>query len=58
MTKVIERTGSMLDTPPQDKLHKHLHIFHVGAYNIMMQLNENDFHITGLLWGESTRFWQ
>ena len=24
--KVIERTSSMLGTPPQDKLHKHLHI--------------------------------
>ena len=29
MTKVIKRTSSVLDKPPQDKPHKHLHIFNI-----------------------------
>ena len=31
--KVIERTSSMLDTPPQDTLHKDLHIFNACQHS-------------------------
>ena len=36
MIKVMERTNSMLDTPPQDKLHKHLHILNACEHSSTM----------------------
>ena len=38
MTKVFDRTSSMLDTPPQDKLHKHLHIFNTCEHSCIMMI--------------------
>ena len=38
MTKVIERTSSMLDTPPQDKLHKNVHIFNAYEHSCIMMI--------------------
>ena len=38
MTKIIVRTSSMLNTPPQDKLHKHLHIFNSCEHSCIMMI--------------------
>ena len=38
MTKVIERTSSMLDTPVQDTLHEHLHIFNACEHSCIMMI--------------------
>ena len=38
MTKVIERTSSMLDTPPQDKLYRRLHVFNVREHSCIMMI--------------------
>ena len=38
MTKVIERTSSMLDTPPQDKLHKHVYVFDTCEHFCIMMI--------------------
>ena len=40
MTKVIERTSSMVDAPPQDKLHKHLHIFNACEHSGIIMVME------------------
>ena len=36
--KVMERTSSMLGTPPQDKLHKHLHISNACEHSWIMMI--------------------
>ena len=36
MTKVIERTSSMLDTPPQDKLYRRLQVFNACELSCTM----------------------
>ena len=38
MTKVIERTSSMLDTPPQDKLYRCLQVFNACEHSCIMML--------------------
>ena len=38
MTKVIERTSSMLDTPPQDKLYRHLQVFNACEHTCIMMI--------------------
>ena len=35
---VIEMTRGMLDTPPQDKPHKHLHILNVCEHSCIMMM--------------------
>ena len=34
----VERTSSMLDTPPQDKLHRHLYIFNACEHSCIMMI--------------------
>ena len=36
--KVIDRTGSMLDKPPQDKLYKHLDVFNAHEQSCIMMI--------------------
>ena len=38
MTKVIERTSSMLDTPPQDKLYRRLQVFNACEHSCIMMI--------------------
>ena len=38
MTKVIERTSSMLYTPPQDKLCRRLHVFNACEHSCIMMI--------------------
>ena len=38
MTKVIERTSSMLDTPPQDKFYKRLQVFNACEHSCIMMI--------------------
>ena len=38
MTKVIERTSSMLDTPPQDKLYRRLQVFNACEHSWIMMI--------------------
>ena len=38
MTKVIERTSSMLDTPPQDKLYMRLQVFSACEHSCIMMI--------------------
>ena len=38
MTKVIEGTSSMLDTPPQDKLYRHLQVFNACEHPCIMMI--------------------
>ena len=55
MTKVIERTSSMLDTPPQDKLHKHLHSFNTREHSCIMmimvgsKMSETEYNLRGMI---------
>ena len=38
MTKVIERTSSMLDTPPQDKIYRRLQVFNACEHSCIMMI--------------------
>ena len=38
MKKVIERTSSMLDTPPQDKLYRRLQVFNTCEHSCIMMV--------------------
>ena len=38
MTKVIERTRSMLDTPPRDKLYRRLQVFNACEHSCIMMI--------------------
>ena len=38
MTKVIERTSNMLDTPPQDKLYRRLPVFNACEHSWIMMI--------------------
>ena len=38
MTKVIERTSSMLDIPPQDKLYRRLQVFNACEHSCIMMI--------------------
>ena len=38
MIKVIERTSSMLDTPPQDKLYRRLQVFNACEHSCIMMI--------------------
>ena len=36
--KVIDMTSSMLNTPPQDKIYKHLHVFNACEQSFIMMI--------------------
>ena len=38
MTKVIKRTNSMLETPPQDKLYRRLQVFNACEHSCIMMI--------------------
>ena len=54
MTKVIDRTSSMLDTPPQDKLYTHLQVFNACEHSwIMMimggsKMSKTEYHLKAI----------